>query len=167
MSNRSAKPYPRARGEPEPARSTEPRRSLKRFALGRSALGSLRVPDAFGWHSPRSRGAALLIAVSSAGTWTAGEGRLSLAVSTGPRWTGRAEPECPADASALDQDGELECVPFPRRSARRRRRESRAASDSSRRYCKKCSGCAAIDRSGKSELQSTASVEMVTSRSRT
>ena len=61
----------------------------------------------------------------------------------------------------------LSSLAFSRRKARRRRRAFAAASASSRRYWRKCSGCAAIHTSGRSNSRSTWSDDMAISKART
>ena len=61
----------------------------------------------------------------------------------------------------------IACPAFSRRSARRRRRECAAASASSRRYFSTCSGCAAIQTSGRSDSKSASGDERAINKART
>ena len=79
-----------------------------------------------------------------------------------PRVLGRSGDVDYADRDVRSTQGEARLQPAgswafdsARRFSRRRFRARAAASASSRRYCRKCSGCAAIQTSGKSDLRST------------
>src|SRR5262245_51619364 len=80
-----------------------------------------------------------------------------------PAWyLGRSGDVDSADRDVRSTQGEARLQPAgspafdsARRCSRRRSRARAAASASSRRYCRKCSGCAAIQTSGKSDFRST------------